>query len=59
MSGLKEYNPNGGLERIPLRNSASRATTSIHASSVTKAGLLKFKRTVRLLADSPFFIPWL
>lgn len=42
MSGLKEYNPNGGLSES-LRNSASRATTSIHASSVTKVGLLYFK----------------
>ena len=44
MSGLKEYNPNGGLSEFPCRNSASRATTSIHASSVTKVGLLKISK---------------
>ena len=53
MSGLKEYNPNGGLNS--LRNSASRATTSIHASSATKAGLLRFQKGCPLVCGQPFF----
>lgn len=54
MSGLKEYNPNGGLSEF-LRNSASRATTSTPASSATKS-LLKISKGLSVMKQTALFI---